>query len=157
MTWQIFETRQANGQPLQLMLEDRFRKDVPGEELPNLTCVRAFCRQQPDDYYWHPDESHEIEEVEDDVLARADELGDGWVVYVHRRAVPGRLDYYFYSGGTAALDRLLAELQAAHPERRFELETTADPRWEQYGQWFAEAMVGQPNAAFTPAGDERLN
>jgi hypothetical protein len=157
MTWQLFELKQADGQPLQMMLDDRFRPELPGEELPTLTRIRAWCRKPAEGYYWHPEESADIEKVEDDVLARADEFGEGWVVYVMRRAVPGCLEYCFYSGGDSALERIVPALQAAHPERRFEVEIASDPGWAAYGRWFAEAMVGTPNPGFVPDRDGRLN
>lgn len=157
MTWQLFEIRQADGQPMQLMLDDRFRGETPGAELPTMTRLRLWCKQAPDGYYWHPDESSDIEEIEESIVRQADELGDGWVVYVARRSVPGRLDYHFYSGGTAALDRLLEVMQAARPDYRFEMEGVADPAWRLYGSWFAEAMASAPNADFMPQSGRGLN
>ena len=157
MTWQLFEITQADGQPLQMMIDDRFRADLPGEELPTLSRIRAWCEQPTDGYYWAPDESQEIEDVEEAVLARADEFGEGWAVYVMRRAVPGCLDYYFYSGGDAALERIVPALQAAHPGRSFETETSADPSWANYGKWFAEALVGKPHPEFAPDRQGGMN
>ena len=150
MTWQLFELRQADGLPLQMMLDDRFRNDLPGAELPTLTRIRAWCARPAEGYYWHPDESEDIESVEEALLARADEFGEGWAVYVLRRAVPGCLEYGFYSGGDAALDRVVPALQAAYPDRRFEIDTVSDPHWDAYGRWFAEAIAGTPNPEFVP-------
>lgn len=157
MAWQLFETRQADRQPMQLMLDDRFRSDSPGAELPTMTRLTMWCKQAPDGYYWHPDESNDIEEIEDEIVRNADELGDGWVVYVLRRAVPGRLDYHFYSGGTAALDGLGELMAAARPDYRFEIEQFEDAEWKAYGTWFAEAMASAPNADFTPQRNAGLN
>lgn len=156
MTWQIFELKQ-DGKPLQLMLDDRFQADLPGGELPALTRLSVWCAQPPGDYFWNPKESEAIDQIEDDLLRLADEFGEGWVVYVHRRAQPGRLDYCFYSGGSAALDKLAPALVAAHPGYRFEAETSADPAWAQYAGWFAEAAAGTPNPGFMRTPDDGLH
>lgn len=157
MTWQLFELRQADGQPLQLMIDDRFRADLPGAELPRLTRIRAYCEQPTEGYYWHPDESVKIEEVEEALLGHAEQFGDGWAVYVMRRALPGVLEYCFYAGGEAHLERVVPALQAAHPGRRFELTTTDDPAWAEYGKWFAEGMLGTPNPGFVPERNQGMN
>lgn len=156
MAWQLVEMGNE-AEPCQLMLDDRFQSDIPGEELPTLSRLRFWCTKTPNGYYWHPDESADIEKIEDAVLRLADLHGDGWVVYVARRAVPGCLEYGFYSGGGVQLDGLLQDLEDAFPAYRFELEASADPEWSSYAGWFAEAAGSERNAAFTPAGREGLN
>lgn len=156
MTWLLFELQQ-DGKPFQLMLEDRFKAVTPGDELPTLSRLRVWCAKDPGDFYWHPDESTEIDKIEDDILRLADQYGEGWVVYVHRRAVPGCLDYFFYSGGDAALDQVVPALQAAHPGYRFDYEASADPAWEKYAGWFSEAAAGTENPGLSPASDPKLN
>lgn len=156
MSWQIFEIKE-DGAPRQWMLDDRFRNDIPGAELPNLSRVSFWCAKAPDDYYWHPEESADVEKIEDAVLRLADLHGDGWVVYVSRHATPGCLAYYFYSGDEADMDGLVRDLRDAFPGYRFEIETTDDPGWTQYARWFSEAAAGTANQAFMPAGKEGMN
>ena len=88
MAWQLHEL-QHDGKPVQLMLEDRFRNDLPGAELPRLIRIRVSFAQAPTDYFWNPDESPEIDQIEDDLLRLADQHGDGWVVFVQRRTESG--------------------------------------------------------------------
>ena len=112
MPWQLFDIEQ-NGQPVQMMLEDSFRDEVPGAELPKRSRIRVHFAKTPEDYFWHPDESHTIEDIEDALLRAADQHGDGWAVFVFRRADRGVFDCYFYSGGEAKFDAVMPELSPA--------------------------------------------
>lgn len=158
MAWQLHEL-QRDGKPVQWMLEDRFRNDLPGDELPRLMTIRVGFAQTPADYFWHPDESAEIDQIEDDLLRLANQHGDGWVVFVQRRTESGFMDYFFYAGETARLDRVVADLAASHAKQRFTIEETADPAWSHYSGWFTAVQEHAPDnhPDSGPAGDQRLN
>ena len=64
MPWQL-RTIEQNGQTVQWMLEDSFQTEVPGTELPRLSRIRVRFAKTPIDYFWHPDESNDLEEIED--------------------------------------------------------------------------------------------
>jgi hypothetical protein len=155
MPWQLHDLAQ-DGNPVQLLLEDRFQDNLPGAELPRLSRLRVWFAQAPEDYFWHPDESAKIDQIEDDLMRLAEQHGDGWAVFVHRRAERGFFDYFFYSGGEARLEQVAPELVAAHPEQRFDYETSADPAWATYTGWFA-ALGDHPASPNPLASDTRLN
>ena len=148
MPWQLFDTEQ-NGQPVQMMLEDSFRDEVPGAELPKLSRIRVWFAKTPDDYFWHPEESNAIEDIEDALLRLADQYGDGWAVFVYRQAERGFFDYFFYAGGEAKLDAVVPELAATHSEQRFEYEERSDPTWSAYRDWLARLPANQ-TAQYSP-------
>ena len=143
MPWLLHDVQQ-DGKTVQLMLEDSFRNEVPGSELPKRVRIRVWFAKTPDDYFWHPDESHTIDDIEDTLLREADQHGDGWAVFVFRRAERGFFDYFFYSGGEAKLEAVVPALTAAYPEQRFEYEETADPTWSSYRGWLSEIPADVP-------------
>ena len=156
MAWQLHDLLES-GKPVQLMLEDRFRNDLPGAELPRLVRLRVNFIQPAEDYYWHPDESAKIDDIEDQLLQLADQHGEGWVVFVQRRAEAGCLDFYFYVGSEAKIEQVIPDLKTVHPEYRIDFEESSDPSWSAYLGWFDAAAKAQVNPNYTPTPDTRLN
>lgn len=52
MTWQLFDTTIVGNQS-QVLLDDQFVADMPGEELPNLAWFGVWCQQDTEGRLWN--------------------------------------------------------------------------------------------------------
>ena len=120
------------GHPAGVLMDDRFRGSLPVLELPILSRFRVHCLRDAGPGFWHTDETARLEAIEKELLRLCGRFGDGWAVYVLRIDTRGMREYLFYSGGSAALDRVLSHLQAAHADYRVEFEETGDAEWRHY-------------------------
>lgn len=141
MTWQLFDATIVGNQ-FQVLLDDQFISDNPGEALPNIAWFGVWCQKDTDGQFWNPEEADMLEQIESELLESAARHSNGWAVYVRRAISAGKREYFFYFGGDAALFQVLPELQALHPEYRIEYDTKVDPDWTHYFSWLKEA----PNA-----------
>jgi hypothetical protein len=76
-----------------------------------------------------------LDRIENDLLRLCGVHGNGWAAYVQRLDTPGIREYYVYFGDGAAMDNVLPELKAAHPDYRLEYDRVDDLRWAQYRKW----------------------
>ena len=67
MTWQLYDT-EILGNQSQVLLDDNFVGDVPGDELPNLAWIGIWCRKDTEGHYCHPDELDQMEQIENDLM-----------------------------------------------------------------------------------------
>lgn len=135
MTWQLFDT-DFKGIPSQVLLDDSYSQEIPGEELPNLARFSIWFQQTPpEEAYVNADEADAVEKLEKDLLGIANHFGQGWVVYVRRLDMPGLREYDLYYGGDADLSQVVPMLTEANPGYRVEFEHSADPGWNQYLSW----------------------
>ncbi len=138
MAWQLFDTT-LMGETFQILQDDRFAGNLPGEELPTLSWFGIWCRMDTDGSFWNHAETDALAQIEEDLLRLASEFGNGWVVYVRRAISAGKYEYYFYSGGDARLRDALKPLQDLHPGYRIEHDSQPDPEWSLYTTWLKEA------------------
>ena len=141
MAWQLFDTTIVGNQS-QVLLDDQYVSDNPGEELPNLAWFGVWCQQDTDGHYWNPAESDTLDKIEHNLLGLVSQFGNGWAVYVRRAISAGKREYFIYYGGEASIIEALPALQALHPEYRIEYDSKEDPQWSYYFAWLKEA----PNA-----------
>lgn len=141
MTWKHFQTR-VEDRPAQVLFDDRFGAEPPKGQLPSLGWLGVWCQKDPAGALWHPDEAAALDALEEVLLARADEFGHGWAVYVCRLSTAGLREYYFHFGPGAELSRVVSALQQSHPGYRVEFDATADPQWTQYSKWLAAVPRG---------------
>ena len=141
MTWQLFDATIVGNQS-QVLLDDQFVSDNPGEALPNIAWFGVWCMQDTDGQFWNPEEADMLEQIETELLDLAAQHSNGWAVYVRRAISAGKREYFFYFGGDATLYEVLPALKALHPEYRIEYDTKVDPEWTHYFSWLKEA----PNA-----------
>ena len=141
MTWQLFDAT-IIGNQAQVLLDDQFVSDNPGEALPNIAWFGVWCMKDTDGQFWNPEEADMLEQIETELLELAAQHSNGWAVYVRRAISAGKREYFFYFGGDATLYQVLPALQAMHPEYRIEYDTKVDPEWTYYFSWLKEA----PNA-----------
>lgn len=123
---------QIDKRPAQVVFDNQFRSKAPVRQLPRLAWFGVYCRQDPGGGFWHPDESGRLDAIERDLVRLCGQFGNGWAVYVMRIDTRGIREYYFYSGGSAALNRAPAILQTAHPDYRIEFEERTDADWNRY-------------------------
>jgi hypothetical protein len=131
-----------DGKPGHTMVDDRFATKPPVDQLPHLAWFGVYCATDPGDHFWHPDEGPRLDAIEDDLLKLCDRHGNGWAAYVHRLDTPGLREYYVYFGDGAAIDKVLSDLKATHPNYRLEFDRIDDLKWAQYRKWLAWAARG---------------
>lgn len=138
MTWQLYDT-EILGNQSQVLLDDSFVGELPGEELPNLAWVGVWCQKKPEGQYWHPEEAEMLDKIENELLELVSHYANGWAVYTRRVVTSGLREYFFYFGGDAELEKVAPALKEKHPEYRIESEAKPDPQWELYLSWVKSA------------------
>jgi hypothetical protein len=133
MTWQLFDI-EILGNQAQVLVDDQYITDNPGESLPNIAWFGVWCLKDT--------ESDILDQIESELLGLAAQFGNGWAVYVRRVISAGKREYFFYFGGDATLSDALPALQALHPGYRIEYDVKPDPEWTYYFSWLKES----PNA-----------
>ncbi len=141
MTWQLYDT-EILGNQSQVLLDDSFVGELPGEELPNLAWIGVWCQKKPEGTYWHPDEAEMLDKIENNLLELVSQYSNGWAVYTRRVVSAGLREYFFYFGGDAELDKVAHALKEKFPEYRIEAEAKPDPTWELYLSWVKTAPQG---------------
>jgi hypothetical protein len=137
MPWS-HRTTEIDGRPAQVLIDDRFRSAAPGSELPRLAWFGVYCRDDPGGAFWHPDESANLDAVEQDLIRLCEQFGRGWAVYVMRIDTPGIREYYLYNGPGASLANAVPGLLSIHPEYRIEYDETTDADWSRYKTFLPE-------------------
>jgi hypothetical protein len=141
MSWKFFEIR--NGEKkAQVLFDHRFSGEMPTDSLPHVGWFGVWCQEDPGGAYWSPHEADRLDALEADLIALAEQHGNGWAVYVRRYATPGVREYYFYFGDGADLSKVAVGLKSKHPSYRVEYETRPDPKWARYTEWLKEAPLG---------------
>lgn len=141
MTWQLYDT-EILGKQSQVLLDDSFVGNIPGDELPNLALISLWCQQDTDGHYWNPDETDTLDMIEHDLLELVSQNGHGWAVYARRVASEGLREYFFYYGGDADLIKVAPALKEKYPGYRIESEAKPDPEWKLYLSWVKTAPLG---------------
>ncbi len=141
MTWQLYDT-EILGNQSQVLLDDNFVGEIPGDELPNLAWIGIWCRKDTEGHYCHPDELDQMEQIENELMELAAQFAHGWAVYTRRVATSGMREYFFYFGGDAELDKVAPALKEKYPEYRIESEAKPDPEWKLYLSWIKTAPHG---------------
>src|SRR5215471_16642980 len=85
---------QIDGQPAQILIDDRFRESAPLPELSRLAWFGVYTRNDPGAAFWDPDESAILDALEDDLIRLCDQFGGGYAVYVLRIATRGIRGYF---------------------------------------------------------------
>lgn len=141
MTWKFFEIRNGD-EKAQVLLDHRFAGEPPSDALPNIGWFGVWCKNDPRGAYWDPAEAAALDALEEDLIALAEQFGNGWAVYLRRHATPGLREYYFYFGDGAELAKVAVALTTKHPGYRIEYEARPDPKWSGYASWLKEAPLG---------------
>jgi hypothetical protein len=138
--WKQIETKIGDKQAL-ITIDSSFLSKAPILELPKLLWIGIYCQMPPQGGYWHPDETVELNKVEDDLLRTALILAHGWAVYTMRVATPGLREYYFYFSDNSNIIMLGNTLNRLHPTYKIEHETILDEKWEKFGEWMKMVKV----------------
>jgi len=141
MTWQLFD-KEILGNQAQVLVDDQYIIENPGEDLPNIAWFGVYCQKDTDGQYWNPEETDMLNQIEHELIDLAGQHSNGWAVYVRRVISAGKREYFFYFGGDATLAEVLPALKGLHPEYRIEFDVKPDPEWQYYFSWLKEA----PNA-----------
>ncbi|MBS2000522.1 MAG: DUF695 domain-containing protein [Candidatus Obscuribacterales bacterium] len=131
MTWTVHQ-RQIEGRTAQILLDDYFVPHAPVKDLVLLSGFSLYCRQEPVNTLWHPDEADTLDTIEERLINLCEKYAHGWSVYVMRMATFGVREYYFYHSASAELPKAYAELKNLTPDYRIEFATVNDPDWTQY-------------------------
>jgi len=137
-----------DGKPGHAMVDDRFAASPPVGQLPRLAWFGVYCSTDPAGGFWNPEETPQLDAIETDLIKLCDQHGNGWAAYVQRLDTPGLREYYVYFGGEAAMNRVLPDLKAKHPNYRMEF----DQITTRSGHNTASGSAG-----FQPADDQRCN
>jgi hypothetical protein len=137
MTWHQYEI-EIDGRRAGVLLDHRFALGSQSAALPKLAWFGIYCRLDPGGAYWHPDETDDLDRIEDDLLRLCDLVGGGNAVYLRRLDTRGIREYYLYSASAVDLAAVLPRLQLLHPAYRIEFESRPDPAWDQYKSWLRE-------------------
>jgi|688.fasta_scaffold505750_1 hypothetical protein len=134
MAWTVHQ-REIDGKVAQILIDDHFAAQAPVKDLIYLSGVSIFCRQQPVNTLWHPDEGDTLDNIEDQLLHLCEKFSNGWSVYALRMATYGVREYYFYHSAAAELSKAIAELQRLRTDYRIEFATISDPEWVEYRKY----------------------
>jgi hypothetical protein len=131
MVWSHRVT-EIEGRRVQVLIDERFRDSAPIKELPRIAWFGVYGNLDPGEAFWHPDETATLDAIENGLIGLCDSFGRGWVVYVMRVDTRGIREYYFYYGHGAEIEKVLHDLQSAHPNHKIEFDQKDDPEWERY-------------------------
>ncbi len=134
MTWLVHQ-REVEGKPAQIVIDDHFKSEAPIKDLVNLSGFSVYCKQLPENSFWHPDESDTLDTIEERLLHLCEKHSNGWCVYALRMATYGMREYYFYHSDAAELSRAYSELRRLTPDYRIEFATISDPEWSEYRKY----------------------
>jgi hypothetical protein len=134
MTWTVHQ-REVEGKTAQILIDDHFASQAPVKDLVNLSGFSLYCRQEPVNTLWHPDEGDTLDIIEERLINLCEKHSHGWSVYVLRMATFGVREYYFYHSNQAQLTKAYAELQALTPGYRIEFATVPDSEWAEYRKY----------------------
>ncbi|CAN5368482.1 hypothetical protein BH10CYA1_BH10CYA1_19810 [soil metagenome] len=134
MTWTVHQ-REVEGKTAQILIDDHFAPQAPLKDLVNLSGFSLYCRQEPVNTLWHPDEGDTLDIIEERLINLCEKHSHGWSVYVLRMATFGVREYYFYHSNEAELTKAYAELLALTPGYRIELSTVLDAEWAEYRKY----------------------
>jgi hypothetical protein len=135
---------ELNGKRAMVILEDGYMDAFPVAQLPNLSWFCVYWRLVPGGGFWDPDESDDLDALEEELMRLCDEAGHGWAVFVRRLDTYGIREFYFYTGGSSNLAAVLPRLHRLHPEYRIEYDVTSDPEWSHYVAWLREHGIELP-------------
>lgn len=132
MAWKTYNTLIENV-PAVVMVDTRFARSAPLEELPRMTWVAVYTNLEPlPGEVWDPDETSALEAVEADLLKTFETHGEGWTVFVLRISTPGLWEYFLYHAAQVSASAAVLEIQQQHMEYRIEASTVIDAEWKQY-------------------------
>ena len=131
MTWTVYQ-REVEGKTAQILIDDYFAAHAPVKDLVMLSGFSLYCRQEPVNTLWHPDEGDTLDIIEERLINLCEKYAHGWSVYVMRMATFGVREYYFYHSPDAELNRAYAELLELTPGYRIDFATVPDAEWTQY-------------------------
>lgn len=138
MTWTV-HTREIEGKPAQVLIDDNFADQAPVADLVNLSGFSLYCRQEPINSLWHPDEGDALDVIEERLINLCEKFSHGGSLYVMRVATYGVREYYIYHSNKAELYKSYAALRELHPEYRLEFATILDPQWTEYLKYLQAA------------------
>jgi hypothetical protein len=130
-------TRVTDKGPELVLIDDRFRANPPGEQLPRLARFSIHTLLDAGDAFWAPSEGQSLDALEHDLIRLSDVFGQGWAVYVLRTATKGRRVYFIYHSTQADLTKAFAALEAIHPDYSMEIEVMDDPQWLHYSSYLS--------------------
>ncbi len=131
MTWTVHQ-REVEGKTAQILIDDYFAAHAPVKDLVMLSGFSLYCRLEPVNTLWHPDEGDTLDIIEERLINLCEKYAHGWSVYVMRMATFGVREYYFYHSPDAELSRAYLELQELTPGYRIDFATVPDAEWTQY-------------------------
>lgn len=137
MAWRFYNCN-INNKSAQVLIDDRFYKKEPVNELPLLSWVGVYCRLLSGESFNDPKETEILDEIEDNLFRLCSDYGNGYAVYTHRIVTYGIREYYIYHGDKAELDRAFSAIRSLYPEYKIETETTLDDKWNEYKKYIGE-------------------
>ena len=143
MAWKQYQC-EISGKAALVLVDDRFAQDSPVKGLPLLSWVGIYCNRPPGGAFWDPEETVDLNRMEDELVKLSDAFGYGWAVYLLRIATPGVREYFIYHADQAELSKAFSALKATYPNYRVEFETTTDMAWEQYGRYVSAVPDDAP-------------
>ena len=137
MAWSHRQT-EIDGRPSLVLIDDSYRDAAPINELPKIAWFGVYFRLDPGPSFWDPDEDEALHAIEKDLLQLCGQFGNGCAAYVMCIDTRGMREYYIYYGDGAALENVLPNLKAEHPDYRIEFDHTTDSQWKRYTTFLPE-------------------
>jgi hypothetical protein len=142
MVWTV-HTREVEGRPAQVLIDDQFAAQAPVKDLIRLSGFSLYCKQEPINSLWHPDEGAALDLIEEHLIDLCEKHSHGWCLYVLRLATFGVREYFMYHSDEAELSQAYAGLRELHPDYRIEFATISDPDWKQYLSYVQTASTAR--------------
>jgi hypothetical protein len=136
MTWTV-RARDVEGKSAQILIDEQFALHAPVKDLVKLSGFSLFCKLEPTNTLWHPDEGDALDLIEGRLIGLCEKYSQGKSLYVMRLSTFGVREYYIYHAVEAEPDKAYAELRALHPDYRIEFATVSDAHWSEYLRYLA--------------------
>lgn len=115
-----------------VLVDKQFVGCEPRNALPKVFWVCVYTRLPPMGPFWHPDETDELDKLEDHFIDLFREKARGQAAYVLRIATTGIREYFIYHSTEINLASTHAALCSAYPEYKIVFECLEDPTWREY-------------------------
>jgi hypothetical protein len=143
MAWHHYTCRLTD-RTAQVLIRDDFVVSPPIDRCPHLVWAGIWGHLAPEGAFWHPDESADLDDLEDELLAAVQQGTSGTALYAFRLAAAGIREYFVYCSDPSQIIAAGHSWAATHPDYRIEFAQLSDPSWHEYRKYAALASPSGP-------------
>lgn len=137
--WNFYLT-QTHPEPGIVFLDLGLKAEVPLDGFDYVVVLEVELTRLRDNGMPEPSELERLNELEDYMM---ESLPAETAVFIARKTLAGRRDFYFYSSNATLAEQLISQAMAGFPEYQFELRSSADPMWTTYEELYPNAREVQ--------------